>query len=137
MYDISDIDLIYFDPFHTTYQQEDVVVSNTKSTMPDYISFRCDIKNQARVHIWHERHFGKPLKPYRDIVETIMVTTTKIQQIAISIDRKHVIYGDHSYTVCSDIMNMVIRPNDNATLPESYAIKSGKWKSAYPQLIIR
>lgn len=137
MYDISDIDLIYFDPFHTTYQQEDIVASDTKSTMPDYISFRCDIKNQARVHIWHEEHFGKPLKPYRDIVETLMVTTTKIQQMAISIDRKHVICGDRSDTVCSDIMNMVIRPNDNATLPESYAAKSGKWKSAYPQLIIR
>lgn len=137
MYDISDIDLIYFDPIHTTYQQEDTVISNTKSVMPNYISFRCDVKNQARVHIWHQEHFGKPLKPYRDIVETLQVTTTKIQQIAISIDRKHVIYGDRGDIISNDIINMVIRPNDKATLPESYAAKSDKWKSAYPQLAIR
>lgn len=137
MYDISDIDLIYFDPIHTTYQQEDIIVSNIKAHMPTDISLKCDTKNQARVHIWHEKHFGKPVEPYQDIIDTLRYATTSIQQIAISLDRKTVLYYNRNANVADDIVNMVVRPNKDAHLPQSYAEKTDKWKSAYPQLAIR
>lgn len=136
MYAISDIDLIYFDIEHTTYHDEDIIITNMQRHLPDEIKSICDIKNQARVHIWHQEHFDTPIEPYRNINDVLNRATATIQMIAISLERQYVMYGENPQLIANDITSMNVHPNKNANLPQSYEIKTNKWKSAYAQLKI-
>jgi len=54
MYGVNDVDLFYFDP-DTSYEAEDQVIREAFG-FPDKPPI--EIRNQARVHLWYEQHFG-------------------------------------------------------------------------------
>lgn len=53
---IKDIDLVYFDP-DTSYEAEDKYIQRGKDLFGD-LQVDVEIRNQARVYLWYEDHFG-------------------------------------------------------------------------------
>jgi GNAT superfamily N-acetyltransferase len=59
---IKDIDLFYFDASDLSYEAEDRVIQRAASHFaPD--GPPVEVRNQARVHLWYEAHFGHPIAP--------------------------------------------------------------------------
>jgi len=63
MYGVKDIDIFYFDE-DTSWEAEDAVIKRGASlfgaTPP------VEIRNQARVHLWYQSHFGRDCPEYRN-----------------------------------------------------------------------
>ena len=67
---IKDLDFAYFDPDDLSYDAESHLVRKFQEELGG-LSIPIDLKNQARVHIWHEKHFGYATRPYRSVEDAI------------------------------------------------------------------
>jgi uncharacterized protein len=56
---IKDYDLFYFDAGDLSHAGEQQVQQRVESVL-GWLGVPIEIKNQARVHIWYEEHFGYP-----------------------------------------------------------------------------
>jgi hypothetical protein len=59
---IKDYDLGYFDP-DTSWDAEDAVIRRVAAAFLPPLSAQVEVRNQARVHLWFEDHFGEPYAP--------------------------------------------------------------------------
>jgi len=65
---VNDIDLFYFDP-DLSWEAEDRIIKRAESMFVGPIPVQP--RNQARVHLWYEDHFGLPYAPLRSAAEAI------------------------------------------------------------------
>ena len=63
-YGIDDYDLIYFNAEDLSWEAEDVVIRRCAEMFGD-LGVEVEVRNQARVHLWYEHHFGVPCPPPR------------------------------------------------------------------------
>lgn len=66
---VKDYDIFYFDKTDLSYEAEDAVIQTWTPAFPAQppVEFR----NQARVHLWYEDHFGSPYSALQDSREGI------------------------------------------------------------------
>jgi uncharacterized protein len=57
---IEDVDVVFFDPDDLSAIYEEEIERKLSREEP---SVKWDVKNQARVHVWFESKFGRPLEP--------------------------------------------------------------------------
>jgi hypothetical protein len=62
-YGVKDYDLFYFDGSDLSYEAEDVVIKRAAAALPADLTAMVEVRNQARVHLWFEAHFGEPYAP--------------------------------------------------------------------------
>lgn len=62
-YGIKDYDLGYFDASDLSYEAEDVVIRRVAAAFDEPLRRMVEVRNQARVHLWFENHFGEPYTP--------------------------------------------------------------------------
>src|SRR5690606_19954924 len=60
---LKDYDLAYFDAADLSYEAEDVVIRRVAAACPPPLNELVEVRNQARVHLWFEDHFGEPYDP--------------------------------------------------------------------------
>lgn len=63
-----DIDYAFFDPINLSVEREEVIESELRQRCPE-LPF--EARNQARVHLWYEQHFGNRIEPYRSIEQAV------------------------------------------------------------------
>ncbi len=63
---IKDYDLAYFDP-DLSWEAEDVVIRRVAAAFDPKLSDLVEARNQARVHLWFEQHFGEAYAPLADL----------------------------------------------------------------------
>lgn len=74
---IRDYDVFYFDSGDLTWEGEDVVIQHAQELFCD-IEASVEVRNEARVHLWYEAHFGVPAAPFincRDAIDHFASTT--------------------------------------------------------------
>lgn len=59
---IKDYDLFYFDDSDLSWEAEDKIIQADKTTFCE-VAPTVEIRNEARVHLWYEHHFGVPCTP--------------------------------------------------------------------------
>jgi len=59
---VRDYDLGYFDP-DTSWDAEDAVIARVAAAFDPPFDHLVEVRNQARVHLWFEQHFGEPYEP--------------------------------------------------------------------------
>jgi len=57
---IKDYDLGYFDGSDLSYEAEDLIIERVARACDKGLRERVEVRNQARVHLWFENHFGVP-----------------------------------------------------------------------------
>jgi hypothetical protein len=60
-YGIRDYDFGYFDASDISYEAEDVVIRRVAAAFDEPFKSTVEVRNQARVHLWFEAHFGEGL----------------------------------------------------------------------------
>lgn len=69
-YGIKDVDLFYFDGSDLSWEAEDAAIRQGAEMFTD-LPLPVEIRNQARVHLWFEQHFGSPRAPLLSSAESL------------------------------------------------------------------
>ncbi|MDP3947800.1 MAG: nucleotidyltransferase family protein [bacterium] len=130
---IKDYDLVYYDAGDTSYETEDVFIQRGNELFKD-IPVPVEIRNQARVHLWYEKHFGRPIDQYKSVEKAISTWPTTATSVGV---RKI----DGQYRVCApfglnDLLGMIVRANKVKITEKIYQDKVDRWIKIWPNLKI-
>jgi uncharacterized protein len=70
-YGVRDYDLGYFDASDISYDAEDAVIRRVAAAFVEPLRSAVEVRNQARVHVWFEGHFGEPYTPLSCTAEAL------------------------------------------------------------------
>ena len=132
-YGIDDYDIVYFDPDDLTAEGEAAVEASVLA-LAGARGARVDVTNEARVHTWYERRFGRPLAPYRSTEHAIATWPTTATSVGVRSD-------EGGLVVCApfglaDLFAMVVRANTTLIDREVYEAKVRRWEQLWPELTI-
>jgi len=112
-YGIRDYDLIYFDGSDLSYEAEDVVIRRAAAVYPPDLSPRVEVRNQARVHLWFEAHFGEPYAALCSTDESIdrfvspaFAVGVRLKRMTGSISRRRSGWATSSPCACGPISSV-------------------------------
>lgn len=130
---IKDLDLAYFDPNDLSEKSEARREEEVEALFRD-IPIKVDVKNQARVHLWYEEHFGHPIEPYPSIEAAISSWPTTATCIGVRMQRDDlIVYAPYGL---NDLFDMIARPNKVQITEAIYIKKVDRWKTCWPKLQI-
>jgi hypothetical protein len=130
---IADYDLIYHDGTDLSWDAEDAVIERCAAVFAD-LPVEVEVRNQARVHLWFEDHFGVPCPPLRSSAEAIRRYPAYACQVGL---RRH----DGEYEVYApagfdDLFGFVLRPNPLVAPRDVYETKAARWTELWPRLTV-
>lgn len=129
-YGIGDIDFVYFNE-DMSGDEEKKIIDKVSKLFSD-IPIKFDVKNQARVHIWYEQHFGYPIKPYKSLEEAIVTWPTTAT--AVGIRRWIEEWKIYAPFGLDDLFGKIVRANKEQITQEIFEKKVNKWCSLWPDL---
>lgn len=130
---INDIDFVYYHSQDPSFSAEDLIINKAKSLFAD-IPVHVDIKNQARVHLWYEQHFGYAIKPYRSLEEAINSWPTTATAVGLrKTGERWKVYAPYGL---NDLFGKIVRANKLQITKEIYEKKIEKWASSWSDLRI-
>ena len=129
---IKDIDFVYYDSKNLEPDAENKVIAQVKHLYSD-LKIEIDVKNQARVHLWYQDHFGYPIAPYKSLEAAINTWPTTASAIGVRIDQtgKLKVYAPFGL---NDLFGRIVRANKAQITKEIYEKKATSWSSKWPDL---
>jgi hypothetical protein len=129
--DVKDVDLVYFDGADQSADAERGNEARIRGLFAD-LSTVFDVKNQARVHFWHEAKFGYAITPYGSVEAAIASFPTTATAVGVR-------PRGSGIEVCapfglSDLLGMVVRPNKTQITRPIYEAKIARWRPCWPSL---
>lgn len=123
---IQDFDVIYFDDRDLSWEAEDAVIRRDRSLQ---------IRNQARVHLWYEQHFGVPYEPLRSADESLSRYPMTVQAVGARLE------DDGSLDIIApfgldDMFAMVLRPNPQFAHRPTFAAKAARVCAVWPEVTV-
>lgn len=135
-YGIRDYDLVYYDDSDLSYDGEDVVIKACAAAFKD-LGVEVEVRNQARVHLWYEDHFGLPYAPLTHAAQSLERYMSPCNAVAAEPDtmggvKIHAPFG------LNDVFSFLIRPRGDGSdiSTKSYAAKTTRMKAVWPELNI-
>lgn len=130
---IKDYDLVYYDANDTSYEAEDRFILKGKDIFDD-IPVMVEIRNQARVHIWYEKHFGNPIEQYKSVEEAISTWPTTATSIGVRKEKGQ--FQVYMPFGLDDLLGMIVRANKAKITEKIYQDKVDRWIKIWPNLKI-
>jgi len=131
---VKDYDVFYFDDSDLTWEAEDVVIKSAEILFKD-LDIQVEVRNQARVHLWYEQHFGipyQPLKCSRDGIDRFLATAC---MVGLQPGKHTKLYAPAGL---EDLKNLVLRPNLTPNFStQHFEAKAGHWQSLWPELQVK
>ncbi|MCY1128184.1 nucleotidyltransferase family protein [Frigidibacter sp. RF13] len=130
MHGVKDIDLFYFDP-DTSYEAEDREIRRAAALFPPEPPV--ELRNQARVHLWYESHFGQkraPLPDSRTAIEQFACLTHCVG-LRLEADGNLTLHAPHGL---GDIFAFRLTPNPCLPNRATHEAKAARQKSLWPEL---
>jgi uncharacterized protein len=141
---IEDYDLAYYDSTDLSEETEDKTIRKAQSALGD-LGVTIDVKNEARVHLWYNQHFGNAIRPYRSLEDAIASWPTTATSIGVRYEENGnlTVYAPFGL---DDLFSMMVRHNkkqveyflrgDDSSIREVYNQKAQKWVRAWPKLVV-
>jgi len=128
---LKDIDLFYFDA-DTSYAAEDRVIRRGAAHFNAQPPV--EIRNQARVHLWYEDHFGHPRAPYESCRHSIENFASQTHAVGVRL-------GDDGLEVRAPfgleaIFDIRMVPNPCNLNRATHEAKAARCKALWPELTI-
>jgi hypothetical protein len=107
---LKDYDVGYFDT-DTSYDAEDVVIRRVAAAFDEPLRSKVEVRNQARVHLWFESHFGHAYgEPLTCTAEALTRFVCPAFAVGVRLE------DDDELTIAApfgldDVLAMVLRPN--------------------------
>lgn len=129
---IKDADLFYFDP-DTSYEAEDRVIKRGDRLFPK--DPPVEIRNQARVHLWYENHFGQTYAPLRNAREGIDRFACRTHCIGVRLepDDSLKIYAPYGL---DDVFSFRVTPNPILNNRATHEAKAARQVAQWPELTV-
>lgn len=128
---INDYDVFYFENSDLSYEAEDDVIKAAHELFAD-LPIKVEVRNQARVHLWYEKHFGYAIEPLDSSlhgVDRYLVLGTCLGVKASDLR----VYAPHGFTDCEQ---GILRPNPINDVPDLFQAKAKSYKERWPWLEI-
>ncbi len=131
---IIDIDIVYFDAENLAAESEQAEEQRIRSLFASHpVPF--DVKNEARVHLWYESHFGHAIAPYRSTEDAIATFPTTATALGVRMtDGRFDVSAPFGLT---DLCRLVVRPNKTQIEAPIYEAKLSRWRTHWPALDLR
>jgi hypothetical protein len=131
---MGDYDLVYFDDTDLSYEAEDAVIRRARRLFADLAGV-VEVRNQARVHLWYEEHFGEPGARFRSSADAIdhFPTTATSVGVARSGRGELVVYAPFGL---DDVLAGRVRPNPRSAPRSVYEAKTQRWRTEWPTLAV-
>jgi uncharacterized protein len=128
---ITDYDLIYFDDSDLSWKAEDLVIQRCASAFVD-LDIEVEVRNQARVHLWYEDHFGIPCPPIRSSADAIDRYAAHACRVGLRLDDgRYDVYAPSGF---NDLFGFILRPNPVVAPRSVYEAKAARWQRLWPRL---
>lgn len=128
---IKDFDLVYFDSSNLSYEAENGYIQKANDLFP---GIPVEIRNQARVHLWYEKHFGYQIRPHVSVEDAINRWPTTATCVGVkSVNGELLVYAPYGL---NDLASMIVRPNKVQITKEIYEQKVTRWKKIWQNLTI-
>lgn len=132
-YGIKDIDFAYYDDSNIDYEHENefIIIMNEiyKDMKVDF-----DIKNQARVHLWYESHYGNNIEQYTSLETAISTWPTTATAVGVRMDNG--LFKVYAPFGLNDLFGKIVRANKTQVTKEVYEKKAARWLSTWPDLTV-
>ncbi|SMY08365.1 nucleotidyltransferase family protein [Flavimaricola marinus] len=128
---VKDIDLFYFDP-DTSYEAEDAAIRRASACFAEVPPV--EVRNQARVHLWYEQHFGQTYDP-------LTKTTDGIDNFVCQTHAVGMRLGPDGFEVYApfgleDIFAFRLTPNPVRDGRKTHMAKAARQSAVWPELEI-
>lgn len=128
---IGDYDLIYHDGRDLSWDAEDVVIRRCAEAFAD-LGVEVEVRNQARVHLWYEDHFGVPYPPLGSSAEAVDRYAAHACRVAVRrVAGRYEVYAPSGF---DDLFAFVVRPNPGIAPRAVYEAKTARWQPLWPRL---
>jgi hypothetical protein len=126
---IQDYDVTYFDGSDLSWKAKDAVIRRMGGHGP------LQIRNQARVQLWYERHFGVPYTPLRSPDETLLRYPVTVQAVAARLE------DDERLDIAApfglnDVLAMMVRPNPIRCHRSTFDPKATRVRAIWPKITV-
>lgn len=109
-YGIKDYDLGYFDASDISYDAEDVVIRRVASAFDEPLKSTVEVRNQARVHVWFEAHFGEAYMPLSSTAEALERFVSPMFAVGVRLDADGRLHIAAPFGL-ADLFALRLRPN--------------------------
>jgi hypothetical protein len=134
-YGVRDYDLAYFDASDISYEAEDIHIKRAAALFPPRLSPLVEVRNQARVHLWFEDHFGEPYEPLSSSAEALSRFVAPAFGVGVRLEK------DDSLTIeapfgLEDLFAMTLRPNPHRPLARGWDKVIGSARARWPEITV-
>ncbi len=109
-YGIRDYDVGYFDASDISYEAEDVVIHRVAAAFDEPLKSIVEVRNQARVHVWFEAHFGEPYTPLSCTAEALERFVSPMFAVGVRLEAGDRLHIEAPFGL-ADLFALRLRPN--------------------------
>lgn len=131
-YGAKDYDIGYFDP-DVSWDAEDVFIKRVAAAFDEPFRSQVEVRNQARVHIWHSDKFGGAYTALTHTNEALTRFVAPCFAVGVRLEE------DGEITVAApfgleDVFNLTIRPTPDRPVANDWDRIIDKAKARWPEL---
>jgi len=123
-YGVRDYDLGYFDASDISYDAEDVVIRRVAAAFDEPLKSLVEVRNQARVHLWFESHFGEAYTPMACTAEALERFVSPMFAVGVRLTKDDRLHIDAPFGL-ADLFALRLRPNPSRPFSAFDRIASG------------
>jgi hypothetical protein len=134
-YGVKDYDLFYFEPSDISYEAEDVEIKRAAALFPGELADMVEVRNQARVHLWFEAHFGEAYEPLSRTDEALgrFVAPAFAVGVRLEPDGRLDIAAPFGL---EDLFAVRLRPNPRRGLARGWDKVTASAKARWPEVVV-
>ena len=115
-YGVRDYDLGYFDASDISYEAEDAVIRQVAAAFDEPLRSAVEVRNQARVHVWFESHFGESYTALSCTAEALGRFVSPMFAVGVRLKRDDRLHIAAPFGL-ADLFALRLRPN-----PRRYSV---------------
>jgi uncharacterized protein len=109
-YGVPDNDVGYFDASDISYEAEDAVIRRVAAAFGEPLRTMVEVRNQARVHVWFEAHFGEAYTPLSCAAEPLERFVSPMFAVGVRLDADDRLHIAAPFGL-ADLFALKLRPN--------------------------
>lgn len=131
---VKDIDIVYYEKNDLSKESEQAI-EDTISMQFQNMSYKFDVHNEARMHLWKEEHEGIKIEPYKSNEDAMSRWLATIHAIGITLKNNKIkVYAPYGL---SDIYSRTVRPiKHDGNNQDKYNKKAESWSNRFDNLKI-
>lgn len=133
-YGIKDIDIFYFDAQDLSYEAEDIRIKQGDAVFSGY-ALPVEIRNQARVHLWFEEHFGHGYAPLQSCEQGIDRFASKTHAVGLRLEENDT-FNLYAPFGLNDIFSFRVTPNPIIDNRATHHAKALRAQQNWPEVTI-